>query len=216
MPPRSRLYHLAPLGVSTPDVESLTSFIMRLAEAHYVGVGVLFKQEIFQLIQAEAKQNAYLNHVNKTLIEQIQKAMIVGEILTMSADIPSSLSPRDFVDLFDRYARQVTAGNWAAFARFLGLDPAILNELRSQLYRPNLELFVTLILRLGLSAREFLDGKDPKIEFPSQREYQLAPRKSEAIEILKAALTDPSCPSMDDLLRKIGYKHNTSKCEKNF
>jgi hypothetical protein len=34
----------------------------------------------------------------------------------MPADIPSSLSPRDFVELFNLYARQVTAGNWAAFA----------------------------------------------------------------------------------------------------
>jgi len=69
------------------------------------------------------------------------------------------------------------------------------------------EFFVTLIFRPGLSVKEFLDGKEPKIEFPSKREYKLPRRKSEAIEILQATLTDPSCPSMSYLLRRIGYKH---------
>ncbi|HEX9130744.1 MAG TPA: TniQ family protein, partial [Ktedonobacteraceae bacterium] len=38
VPPRSRLYHLKPIGIETPRVESLTSFIARLAEAHCVTV----------------------------------------------------------------------------------------------------------------------------------------------------------------------------------
>ncbi len=46
MPPRSRLCHLAPIGVRTPDVENLTSFTMRLAAAHLVETGVLFTREI--------------------------------------------------------------------------------------------------------------------------------------------------------------------------
>ncbi|MEM9271562.1 MAG: hypothetical protein AAGA80_01180, partial [Cyanobacteria bacterium P01_F01_bin.143] len=33
-PTRSRLYHLEPVGIGTPHVESLTSYISRLAEAH--------------------------------------------------------------------------------------------------------------------------------------------------------------------------------------
>ena len=34
IPPRSRLYSLEPIGINTPYVESLTSYISRLAEAH--------------------------------------------------------------------------------------------------------------------------------------------------------------------------------------
>ena len=34
IPPRSRFYHLEPIGIGTPYVESLTSYIARLAEAH--------------------------------------------------------------------------------------------------------------------------------------------------------------------------------------
>jgi transcriptional regulator with XRE-family HTH domain len=46
LPPRSRLYSLPPIGVGTPQVESLTSYVMRLAEAHAVSPGTLIRQEI--------------------------------------------------------------------------------------------------------------------------------------------------------------------------
>ena len=36
LPPRSRLYHLAPIGVGHPYVESLTSYLARLSAAHAV------------------------------------------------------------------------------------------------------------------------------------------------------------------------------------
>jgi hypothetical protein len=38
MPPRSRLYSLEPIGIGTPQTESLTSYISRLAAAHSVRV----------------------------------------------------------------------------------------------------------------------------------------------------------------------------------
>jgi hypothetical protein len=44
--PRSRLYPLEPIGVGTPLVESLTGYIARLAEAHCVSTGMLYKKEI--------------------------------------------------------------------------------------------------------------------------------------------------------------------------
>jgi hypothetical protein len=44
--PASRLYHLEPIGIETPFVESLTSFIIRLAGAHSVTTGNLCTGEI--------------------------------------------------------------------------------------------------------------------------------------------------------------------------
>src|SRR5207302_8900593 len=44
--PCSRLYSLEPIGVGTPLVESLTGYIARLAEAHCVSTGVLYRKEI--------------------------------------------------------------------------------------------------------------------------------------------------------------------------
>jgi hypothetical protein len=46
IPPRSRLYSLEPVGVGTARVESLASYIARLAEAHNVSTGKLVRHEI--------------------------------------------------------------------------------------------------------------------------------------------------------------------------
>src|SRR5260370_3114007 len=49
MPPQqlSYLYYLAHIGIGTPFVESVTSYVSRLAEAHCVALGNLMKYEIF-------------------------------------------------------------------------------------------------------------------------------------------------------------------------
>lgn len=44
--PASRLYHLKPIGIGTPFIESLSSFTARLAQAHCVTAGVLVRSEI--------------------------------------------------------------------------------------------------------------------------------------------------------------------------
>jgi hypothetical protein len=49
MPPRSRLYCLAPLGMGTVEVERLTSYIQRLAWAYRVSSWVLVVQEVLPL-----------------------------------------------------------------------------------------------------------------------------------------------------------------------
>jgi transposase-like protein len=50
VPARSRLFHLAPIGVGTAAVESLTGYLARLAEAHRVLPRELMIQEIFPLL----------------------------------------------------------------------------------------------------------------------------------------------------------------------
>jgi len=42
LPRPTRLYSLAPIGVGTPMVESLTGYVVRLAEAHSVSAGLLY------------------------------------------------------------------------------------------------------------------------------------------------------------------------------
>ena len=46
LPPRSRLYYLAPVGSGTSEVESATSYLARLAIAHCVSTWSLLKCEI--------------------------------------------------------------------------------------------------------------------------------------------------------------------------
>jgi AcrR family transcriptional regulator len=45
-PPRSRLYSLEPIGIGTPEVESLSGYINRLAQAHCVRASTLLKNEV--------------------------------------------------------------------------------------------------------------------------------------------------------------------------
>jgi hypothetical protein len=51
LPERSRLYHLLPVGIGTPFVESLTSYIARLAESHSVLPGILMSRELASVVE---------------------------------------------------------------------------------------------------------------------------------------------------------------------
>lgn len=51
MPPRSTLYSLEPVGIGTPLVECLTSYITRLAEAHCVFPGILMHNLVGPFLQ---------------------------------------------------------------------------------------------------------------------------------------------------------------------
>ncbi len=53
IPERSRLYQLEPIGLGTPSVESLISYVSRLAEAYCVPTGLLIVNEIAPLMKAE-------------------------------------------------------------------------------------------------------------------------------------------------------------------
>lgn len=50
IPPRSHLYSLEPIGIGTPYVESLTSYITRLAQVHWVSVSTLLSQKLIPTI----------------------------------------------------------------------------------------------------------------------------------------------------------------------
>lgn len=51
IPPRSRLFHLPPIGLGTRRVESLTSYTSRLAQAHSITAGTLFTRDIAYTIE---------------------------------------------------------------------------------------------------------------------------------------------------------------------
>ncbi len=69
-PPRSRLYCLEPIGIETPYVESLTSYVVRLAETHCVTPKNLIMREIMpSYFQTEPILN-YYSRVNKLWIER--------------------------------------------------------------------------------------------------------------------------------------------------
>jgi transcriptional regulator with XRE-family HTH domain len=103
IPPRSRLYNMAPAGLGTGFVESATGYSSRLAAAHNVTLAVLFGHEIAPLLdknhlrnsEARSNKNAVLSNsfrslapavdghgtIAKTYIASLQK-------LTMRGDLP--------------------------------------------------------------------------------------------------------------------------------
>lgn len=54
LPPRSHLYPLAPIGIGTAQAECLTSYLMRLAAAHCLSPGTLYRHVIYPLVRTEA------------------------------------------------------------------------------------------------------------------------------------------------------------------
>jgi len=56
-PTHSKLYALGPLGMGTPNVESLTSYMARLAEAHSVSLRTLVIQELLPLLKRDYLSN---------------------------------------------------------------------------------------------------------------------------------------------------------------
>lgn len=65
--PRSRLYHIEPIGLGTPQTESFTSYLARLAYAHCLTVGSLFRRELIsqsnvpELINRANRHHVYPN-----------------------------------------------------------------------------------------------------------------------------------------------------------
>ncbi|MGC2236910.1 MAG: TniQ family protein [Pyrinomonadaceae bacterium] len=76
----SRLYSLSPIGLGTPMVESLSSYIIRLAEAHCVTVGVLIAQEISPLLRKKYLTPARSRKVNSgSMLGVIRSIESTGE-----------------------------------------------------------------------------------------------------------------------------------------
>lgn len=94
---RSHLYPLRPIGIGTPYVESLSSYITRLAEAHHVLTGTLLGKELVPLLRQSSpyvgsfyKGLGALNGVGSLAAQWIQ----LLEVQTLQTGLRSlTLSP---------------------------------------------------------------------------------------------------------------------------
>jgi hypothetical protein len=59
LPARSYSYHLQPIAFGSPEVESLTGYLIRLAEAHDITAGVLLNQELLPKVRAAFGRRTY-------------------------------------------------------------------------------------------------------------------------------------------------------------
>jgi hypothetical protein len=91
IPPRSWLYHMAPIGIGTGLVESATGYSSRLALAHNVTLAVLFGYEIAPLLnknylrnsEARSNKNAVLSNSFRSLTPAVDgHGIIAGTYIT--------------------------------------------------------------------------------------------------------------------------------------
>ena len=119
IPPRSVLYQLLPIGIGTPGVESLTSDINRLAEAHCLTPGTLIVEMIAPQINRGFVQQITSRGLN-TLFNRAHTLNGTGEVADQFMQALESLTLRN--DL-----RYLTLLNWSDVVLtrgFMRLNPA--------------------------------------------------------------------------------------------
>ncbi|KQL21234.1 TniQ family protein [Cytobacillus solani] len=60
IPPRSKLYNIEPIGLGTPNVESLTSYISRLAECHNLNIATLVCKTFTPYINTQSRKRDFI------------------------------------------------------------------------------------------------------------------------------------------------------------
>lgn len=93
-PVHSRLYALEPLGVGAPHVESLTSYLARLAEAHSVSPRTLVKQELLPLLKRDYLSNPFGNSLDAFWIEAARALNGTGALAKDWAQVLERLTLR--------------------------------------------------------------------------------------------------------------------------
>ena len=92
--PHSRLHAIEPLGVNTPYVESLTSYMARLAEAHSVSLRTLVKQELLPLLKRDYLSNPFGNSLDAFWIEAARALNGIGMLARDWAQVLERLTLR--------------------------------------------------------------------------------------------------------------------------
>ncbi|MEH1867798.1 MAG: TniQ family protein [Nostoc sp.] len=78
IPPRSRLFSLEPIGLGTPYVESLTSYVVRLAETHSITTSKLVTSEIVPILRQE--DSSYTSNKNSYIFSSIGSSKARGAL----------------------------------------------------------------------------------------------------------------------------------------
>src|SRR5437764_9209806 len=121
VPSRSRLYHLAPIEAGTPLIESLTSYINRLAWTYRVNPRVLVAQEIFPNLSRLHHTRTSPGRLSNFCQENVRTINGVGEAaadwsqtlerLTMRSDL-QSLTLHQWASGFSSFGLLNTSPKW--------------------------------------------------------------------------------------------------------
>src|SRR5258708_7150754 len=95
LPERSRLYPLEPIGIGTPDVESLTSYVIRLAKEHCVLPKTLVINELLPLLVRQGVPEASASDPSKIWGRIVQALNGTGDLARSGADALEKLTKRN-------------------------------------------------------------------------------------------------------------------------
>ena len=124
IPARSRLFPLEPIGIGTPYVESLTSYLTRLAEAHTVHLGVLASKEIKPVVPKSYKSKDlfgikhHTGSVNGTgtiatdVVQALEKLTMRNELASLTLLRWSHVFPQRQLNRHTKAWRPVCYQNW--------------------------------------------------------------------------------------------------------
>jgi len=101
--PRSRLYHLAPIGVVTPLIESLTSYIGRLAWAYRISPRAFVTEVIVPNLGGSHYLQLSLAHVHSFCRYESMRINGIGEAAADWAETLASLTMRTDLRLLTLY-----------------------------------------------------------------------------------------------------------------
>ena len=116
IPARSYFYCLPPLAVGSPYVESLTSYLMRLAEAHNISAGVLLTRELLPKVRAAFRRHDYQD-VSKIESTFVYEAHTLNGTAQRSQDWVTMLANLTGV----RGLQYLTMGSWGHVISECGL-----------------------------------------------------------------------------------------------
>jgi TniQ len=94
LPARSVLYPVAPVGVGTPDVESLTSYLARLARAHSVSARILLVEAIIPLVGRSDLSKATDNSLSAFWTTDSRSLNGTGTIARIWSQVVATLTGR--------------------------------------------------------------------------------------------------------------------------
>lgn len=139
--PPSRLFHLKPIGIGTPLIESLTSYISRLANAHSVLPRTLVTDELLPNLQ-----QSHLYKENQTVYDHLttfwkRSAVLNGNCSTASTwvQIVEQLTQRDGLHLLTMLTFSKVLSCRGLVRRTLSWCPACYEEWREAddvIYQP--------------------------------------------------------------------------------
>lgn len=135
----SRLYCLKPVGVGTPVVESLSSYIARLAEAHSVNVGALITKEVCT------------NFTQKTFFDGVKKINGFSLVCLEVTQALESLTLRNDLKLLSMYMWQNVFANRGMLRDSLAWCPDCYIEMflgNKTIYNPLIWHFEAVVLCL--------------------------------------------------------------------